>query len=55
MKIDRNRPLPAHTKYKYEECFAKIILEHLFPQRYIDLKIEDIFFTRFQYRPGRYQ
>ena len=41
MKIDRNRPLPAHTKYKYEECFAKIILEHLFPQRYIDLKIED--------------
>ena len=41
MKIDRNRRLPAHTKYKYEECFAKIILEHLFPQRYIDLKIED--------------
>ena len=41
MKIDRNRPLPAHTKYKYEECLAKIILEHLFPQRYIYLKIED--------------
>ena len=41
MKIDRNRPLPAHTKDTYEECFAKMILEHLFPQRYIDLKIED--------------
>lgn len=33
--------LPEHTKLKYEECYAKIILEHCFPQKYCNLLIED--------------
>lgn len=41
MKIDRNQPLPAHTKLKYEECLAKVILEKLFPNRYGTLEIAD--------------
>ena len=41
MKIDKNRPLPAHTKLKYEECLAKIVLEKLFPNRYTTLEIAD--------------
>ena len=41
MKIDRNRPLPTHTKLKIEECLAKVILEKLFPDRYGALEIAD--------------
>lgn len=41
MKIDRNQPLPAHTKLKYEECLAKVILEKLFSERYGILEIAD--------------
>lgn len=33
--------LPEHTKLKYEECYAKIILEHCFSQKYNNLLIED--------------
>lgn len=41
MKINRNEPLPSHTKWKIDECCAKVILESLFPERYSDLKIAD--------------
>lgn len=32
------KPLPKHTKYRYEEYYAKLILEKYFPERYSDLK-----------------
>lgn len=41
MKIDRNQPLPAHTKLKYEECLAKVVLKGMFPDRYAALEISD--------------
>lgn len=28
-KIDRDKPLPPHTKLDYYECYAKIVLEDL--------------------------
>lgn len=33
--------IPEHTKLKYEECYAKVVLEYCFPQKYCDLLIED--------------
>lgn len=39
--IDSNRPLPSHTIYKWEECFAKIMLEYVFPNDFYDLVISD--------------
>ncbi len=39
--IDKNRPLPYNTIYKYEECFAKLLLEQLFPDIFKDLKLLD--------------
>lgn len=41
MKINRNEPLPSHTKWKMDECYAKVVLENFFPERYSDLKIAD--------------
>ena len=41
MKIDRNQPLPGHTKLNYDECLAKLVLERLFPERYPKLNISD--------------
>lgn len=41
MKINKNKPLPNHTKLDYNECCAKLILEELFPNRYHDLLIAD--------------
>ena len=41
MKIDKDKPLPDHTKLDYDECRAKLILEELFPNRYYDLLIAD--------------
>lgn len=40
-KIEPGKPLPGHTKLSYEECYAKIILETLFPERYNNLAIAD--------------
>lgn len=40
-KIESDKPLPSHTHLDYEECYAKIILESLFPEEYKDLKIAD--------------
>ena len=40
-KIESDKPLPSHTRLEYEEYYAKIILESLFPEEYKDLKIAD--------------
>ena len=41
MKIDKNKPLPAHTKLDYDECCALLVLKELFPDRYSTLEISD--------------
>lgn len=41
MKIDKNRPLPEHTKLDYDECCALLVLKELFPDRYSTLEILD--------------
>lgn len=41
VKIDKDKPLPEHTKLDYSECYAKIILEDLFADRYGELTIAD--------------
>lgn len=41
MKIDRDKPLPEHTRVDYYECYAKVILEDLFPERYVNLCVSD--------------
>lgn len=41
MKIDPHKPLPSHTKLRYEECYAKEFLEFLYPNKYKDLEIRD--------------
>lgn len=40
-KIEPGKPLPDHTKLRYEECYAKIILENLFSERYGNFAIKD--------------
>lgn len=39
--INKNEPLPKHTKVKYDECYAKIILEELYPEEFVNLEIKD--------------
>jgi len=41
MVIDKRRPLPPHTKLNYWECYAKIVLEELFPEKFCDLRLAD--------------
>ena len=41
MKIEKDKPLPDHTKLDYYECYAKIVLEDLFPDRYFNLILAD--------------
>jgi len=41
MKIDKNKPLPDHTKLDYDECCALLTLKELFPDEYGDLKLSD--------------
>ena len=41
VKIEKDRPLPRHAKFNYDECYAKIVLEKFFPARYQDLQISD--------------
>lgn len=41
VKIEKDRPLPRHTKLDYDECYAKIILEKFFPAKYQNLQISD--------------
>ena len=35
------KPLPEHTTIDYEECYAKLLLEYLFPDDLINLEIKD--------------
>lgn len=35
------KPLPEHTTIDYEECYAKLLLEDLFPDDLINLEIKD--------------
>lgn len=39
--IEGRKPLPSHTRFDYEECYAKVILESLFPDKYKELQIAD--------------
>lgn len=40
-KIEKDKPLPGHTKWDYYECYAKLVLEQFYPNLYKDLKIRD--------------
>lgn len=39
--IEKDMPLPAHTKLDYYECYAKIVIEEMFPDQFSDLAIPD--------------
>lgn len=39
--IEKDKPLPPHTKRNYDECYAKIVLESLYPNRYTNLRLAD--------------
>lgn len=39
--IDSNKPLSSNTIYKWEECFAKLMLEYVLPTEFYDLAISD--------------
>jgi len=39
--IEKDMPLPPHTKLDYYECYAKIVLEEMFPKQFSDLIISD--------------
>lgn len=41
VKIEKDKPLPNHTRLDYYECYAKIILEKFFPNEYKNLQIAD--------------
>lgn len=41
MKNKERLPLFKHTKYRWEECFAKVVLENIFPDEIKDLQIFD--------------
>lgn len=41
MKINKDDPLPRHTKYDWEECYAKVVLETFIKEELIDLTIKD--------------
>lgn len=41
VKIDPNKPLPNHTKLRCEECYAKILLEYFYPNKYCGLIVQD--------------
>jgi len=39
--IDKDKPLPGHTKVDCYECYAKIVLEEMFPETFHGLVISD--------------
>ncbi len=41
MKINDDELLPRHTKYSWEECYAKVVLEEFFKEKFKDLNIKD--------------
>ncbi len=40
-RIEKDRPLPDHTKLDFYECLAKLTLEELFPEHYSGLILAD--------------
>lgn len=36
-----DQPLAKHTKLKYEECYAKVVLEELYSEEFVNLEIKD--------------
>lgn len=40
-KIDSNMPLPSNTKYRWDECFAKLIIERIILNNKIIFEIKD--------------
>lgn len=36
-----NKPLPKNTKVNYYECYAKILLEEIYPNEFMELQIAD--------------
>jgi len=41
MKIKENEPLPKHTKLDWEECYAKVVLENMYKNKFNGLEIKD--------------
>ena len=41
MKNKSKSNIGEHEKYRYEECYAKILLERVYPEMYTDLSILD--------------
>lgn len=41
MVIDKNKLLPPHTKLDYWECYAKIVLEEQFSEKFTNLILND--------------
>ena len=39
--IEKDKPLPRHTRLDYDECYAKLVLEKLFPDEYKNLELSD--------------
>lgn len=39
--IEKDKPLPRHTRLDYDECYAKLVLEKLFPNEYKNLELSD--------------
>ncbi|WP_010241328.1 hypothetical protein [Clostridium arbusti] len=39
--INKNEPLPDHTNKDYYECYAKVVLEELYPKEFLNLEITD--------------
>ena len=39
MKINKDEPLPRHTEYDWEECYAKVVLENVLKEEFYDLNI----------------
>lgn len=41
VKIEKDKPLPKHTRINYDECYAKLVLEKFFPNEYKNLELCD--------------
>ena len=41
VRIEKNKPLPDHTKLRYQECYAKILLERCVPKFKSGLQMRD--------------
>ena len=40
-RIEKDKPLPKHTKLDYDECYAKTVLESLLQKQLYDLTLSD--------------